>query len=244
MHRNIDKGRGYNERLFSGGLRRFLHLARFRWFKAELLKLGCPAKYVIELGCFDGKLLQFLPTDPVQYKGFDANWEGGLDLARKNHEGASNLSFVYAETAQEMRLSANERFDIAVALETLEHISPNDLPGYLQVIAQHLDGYFFESVPNEKGVVFLIKWVCKWLIGASPDKYSLPEIWYATIGRMSLIERREHKGFDYDLLLKEISEYFDVVSTVGMPFRVLPKFLSFGIGIVAVTKKSPSSSSE
>ena len=72
---------GYNQRLFSGGPRAWYHLARFRWIQAEVARRGCRTDSLLELGCFDGKLLDFIQPAPRRYVGFDANWEGGLDLA-------------------------------------------------------------------------------------------------------------------------------------------------------------------
>jgi hypothetical protein len=76
--KSIHEGFGYNERLFSGGVRAFFHLARFRWFQNELQRRGIMPRKVLELGCFDGKVLRFLPQPPQRYVGFDANWESGL----------------------------------------------------------------------------------------------------------------------------------------------------------------------
>ena len=57
-------GYGYNERLFSGGFRSKLHLARFRWLQSEIAKRKCRIDSVLELGCYDGKLIEFLPKKP------------------------------------------------------------------------------------------------------------------------------------------------------------------------------------
>jgi hypothetical protein len=75
-------GYGYNERLFSGGLRSKLHFARFQWFLSQVTKRNCSTESVLELGCFDRKLIDFLLKKPSRYVGFDANWEGRLDIAK------------------------------------------------------------------------------------------------------------------------------------------------------------------
>lgn len=57
----------YNKRLFSSGLRKCWHLARFYWLREQLSRnfgvslQGCS---VIELGCFDVKTLDYLPARP------------------------------------------------------------------------------------------------------------------------------------------------------------------------------------
>jgi hypothetical protein len=64
--KSVADGYGYNERLFSRGLRSKLHYARFNWFVAQLKKRKCSASSVLELGCFDGKLIDFLPGQPLR----------------------------------------------------------------------------------------------------------------------------------------------------------------------------------
>jgi len=230
------EGSGYNERLFSGGLRRKLHFARFHWLITEIQKRKCPTHSILELGCFDGKVIDFLPQKPSKYVGFDANWEGGLDIAKKKWSGAKNFFFFKASTPDEMNFKDQETFDICIAMETLEHVPPQMIDGYLKKIAQHLNGYFFVTVPNEKGIVFLLKWLVKRLLNYDAEPYSFSEIIHATLGRMDKVVRLEHKGFNYMLLIKEIGKYFEVIKVSGFPLGFLPHSLCFGIGIVAKSR--------
>ncbi|MDT8383277.1 MAG: class I SAM-dependent methyltransferase [Gammaproteobacteria bacterium] len=227
---------GYNERLFSGGFRSKLHLARFHWISREITKRQCPANSVLELGCFDGKLLEFLPKSPMKYLGYDANWEGGLDIAREKWRDTSKFTFLHASKPEEMSINANETYDIAVAMETLEHVTPDMVDGYLEKISKHLDGYFFVTVPNEKGLVFLVKWLAKKLWIGRADNYTSGEFVNALLGRMHLVSRHEHKGFDYQELLKGIEKHFDVIDVSSIPYGFMPNSLSFGIGVVAKSK--------
>ncbi|MEZ2354105.1 class I SAM-dependent methyltransferase, partial [Caballeronia sp. RCC_10] len=143
-------GYGYNERLFSGGVRGRFHLARFHWVSRELVRRRFAINSVLELGCFDGKLIEFLPAAPKKYVGYDANWEGGLDIAAKKWGGHANFTFYEATQPDQMTLAEDERSDVAVSMETLEHVPPHLVDGYLRKIAHHLDGYLFVTVPNEK----------------------------------------------------------------------------------------------
>jgi len=235
-----EDGYGYNERLFSGGLRSMLHYARFRWFLAKGKSLNCQIDSILELGCFDGKLLNFLPNKPSKYIGFDANWEGGLDIAKFKWANEPNYAFYKATSPEEMHLERNDIFSVAVAMETLEHVPPQMVDGYLRKISRHLNGFFFVSVPNEKGFLFLVKWMIKKVLSKDAKQYSISELVNATLGRMDKVARREHKGFDYDLLVKQIEQYFDVVDVSGHPFGFLHHSLCFGIGIVAKSKTSES----
>ena len=226
-------GSGYNERLFSGGLRRRLHLARFHWVADAIARLQIPLDSVFELGCFDGKLLDFLPAPPGSYLGVDAGWEQGLAAAQQFRAGQPSLRFARATVPDEIPVAAREKFTLAVAMETLEHLSPELCEAYLEKIARHLDGYLLVTVPNEIGPVFLSKWLIKKLFSRDNYNYSLRELVNATFGRSSRIARHKHKGFDYRVLLESIGQHFEIVEVSGHPAGFLPACLCFGIGIIA-----------
>ena len=76
------KSPDYNTRLFSGGLRRWIHISRFRWLSFVLRKFNLKYQNIVELGCFDARSLDYL-TGYDSYYGFDAGWEGGLNTAIK-----------------------------------------------------------------------------------------------------------------------------------------------------------------
>jgi 2-polyprenyl-3-methyl-5-hydroxy-6-metoxy-1,4-benzoquinol methylase len=228
---------GYNERLFKSGLRRYLHMARFRWLNRVTSQLGCKCDSVIELGCFDGKSIDYFCTKPTRYKGFDANWEGGLDLAKKKWKYEPNYSFVKSMTPYDMRYKDKEKYDVGVIMETLEHVPPEFVSPYLAKIAEHLDGYLFITIPNETGIVFLVKFILKRIFTKDKAKYSFPEIINAVLGRMEFVSRNEHKGFDYRVILGEVKKEYKLISVYGIPWRWLPLCISYSIGIVAETKK-------
>lgn len=232
MKRKVDTG--YNERLFSSGIRRRLHQVRFIWIHQRLLELRCPCARVLELGCFDGKVLDFFPSKPSYYVGYDADWEGALSLARERWKDHPHFHFRYCTTPDEMILG-DDRFELAIAMETLEHISEETVAGYLAKLAEVTDHYILITVPNEKGVVFFFKYLVKLLFG-EVEKHSLGEFVNATLGRMDRVKRGHHKGFDYERLTRLIAEYFDIVEVSGLPFAALPTALSFTIGIVARKK--------
>jgi 2-polyprenyl-3-methyl-5-hydroxy-6-metoxy-1,4-benzoquinol methylase len=231
--KNLRDGVGYNERLFAGGIRKRLHTARFSWVAAEIAKRRCSCTSVIELGCFDGKLIDFLPARPSRYVGFDANWEGGLDLALQRWGDCPQFSFQQAQSANEVSLPEDAVFDVAVVMETLEHVPPPAVSGYLSLLARHLDGYLFVTVPNEKGPIFLAKWLAKRCFGKDAERYTLAEAFNATVGRTHLVPRNEHKGFDYAALVEEIGRHFEVIAVAGHPLSFLPTSLCYGVGIVA-----------
>ena len=99
---------GYNERLFSPGIRGRLHAARFEWLAKKLLRLKCEYNTVLELGCFDGKVLDYLPNKPERYLGLDANWEGGLGIAAVKWKDQDNYVFKQCMTPDEMGIQGEQ----------------------------------------------------------------------------------------------------------------------------------------
>lgn len=230
-------GFGYNERLFSGGLRGWFHSARFHWVVQQISKHKCSTFSVLELGCFDGKLMDFLPALPSRYVGYDANWEKGLDLARKKYN-SNQFEFKMAKSAEDINLVNSEKFDLAVSMDTLEHIDDDDtVRGYLDRISKHLDGYFLITVPNEKGVIFAAKYLTKIILSKDAENYTLKEFFYAAMGYLDRVPRLQHKGFDYNRLIMMVEKHFDIVEVSGHPFSFLPPSLCFGVGIVTRSKK-------
>lgn len=228
----------YNERLFEKkGLRSYYHLARYRWIRSEIAKRSLTDYKCLEIGCFDGKLLDHLDAQPAEYVGIDANWENGLDLARARFGGRSDISLL--ETTDPASLDAYEKgyFDISVALETLEHMPDDILTGYLRQLARVTKDWLFVSVPIEIGPVFLAKHVGKSLRYGLGEQYTFREVIAATLGRSQDVARDQHKGFDYRKLAAEIGEYFDDVEVSGIPFAVGSPALSMTVGIVAKARR-------
>ena len=132
----------YNERLFgSSAIRRWHHEARFRWLSHTLRRLGCAPDSVVEVGCFDGKTIGFLPRVPSRYLGCDANWEGGVDLAREAWRGRAGIEFRECRSPGDIRLGG-ETFDAAICMDTLEHVPPDMLEAYVDL----------QNVTNEDAV--------------------------------------------------------------------------------------------
>lgn len=234
MKRKADTG--YNERLFSSGLRKRLHQARFLWIHEKLVALKGSGARVVELGCFDGKVIDYLPDPPDRYLGFDADWEGALSLARARWKDHPGYEFRFATTPDEIQLG-NERFDIAIVMETLEHV-PEPLVGpYLAKLAAATDRYLLVTAPNETGAVFFFKYLTKLFFG-EVERHSLSEFVNATLGRSDRIPRGHHKGFDYRWLILKIAEHFEIVEISALPFSWLPTSLSFTVGILARPKRA------
>lgn len=230
---------GYNERLFSGdALRRFYHLSRYRWLKARVAAdLPGPIR-MVELGCFDGKTLDWLPHPPECYVGLDANWEGGLDEGRRAFAGREEVTLIEAHSADALKAYADGAFNVAAALETLEHIPDDAMRDYLAELARVTDGFFYASVPNEMGPVFLGKFLVKHLAYGGSESYSAREVVAATLRQPHKVRRDQHKGFDYRALVRDVAEHFDVVRVEGIPFSSVPPAVSLTVGITARSRRS------
>lgn len=220
----------YNERLFSGGFRGWLHSGRFLWLRDIMNELAVRPEAVLELGCYDGRAIDYLPAKPRRYEGYDANVENGLGLAAVRWRNNPEYRFHLCHRAEEM--SVDGVFDTAIALETLEHIRDDLLDDYLAKISRHLKGYFFVTVPNERGAVFLARWSAKRLLTKDPHQYTRRDVVNHALCRIDRVSHEtSHKGFDYRKLLRQIDRHFEIVRVDGIPFG--PKPLAFNIGIVA-----------
>ena len=71
------------------------------------------------------------------------------------------------------------------------------------------------------------------------EKYTFIDYLNISLGKTNNVDRDNHKGFDYEHLIYDIRKYFTLVKVSGFSFtRLMPKFLSFGIGIIAKPKWS------
>ena len=213
-----------------------MHLARYKWIQRELEKLKVDFTSVFELGCFDGKLIDWLPEREFRYVGMDANWDGGLDIAWEKYADHPEYEFIESSTPEE--LPDKEKFDISVSMETLEHVNPAQLDAFLQRLANLTGQYCFVTVPNEIGPVFFAKNIVKMFMGSSRN-YSFKEFFYHCLGRTDCVSNPKggHKGFSYLQFIREFKEHFELVKTVGIPNSILPPYLNFGVGLIGRPKK-------
>jgi 2-polyprenyl-3-methyl-5-hydroxy-6-metoxy-1,4-benzoquinol methylase len=226
------ENKSYNERLFKGGVRKYFHEARFFWLRKKLRKLSVDHGSVVELGCHDGKLLKYLPFKPVYYAGYDANWEAGIDIAKIEWRDYPEYRFLHCNEPADFNPN-KEKYTVAVCMETIEHIPLRVVSDYLSRLKSAVTGYLFITVPNEKGLVFLLKYGVKKLFLKVDEPYSWKELYFAATGDLSKVKRNEygHKGFDYQALFPLISEHFEMMSVESIPFSFLPAWMNFSIGI-------------
>lgn len=226
--------KSYNERLFSGVVRKYAHEARFNWLNKKLLEYDVCYDLVIELGCFDGRSIQYFPEEPARYYGFDAGWEGGIYRAIEKYHDNPRFIFYISSSPADLAIPDGMKATLVIALETLEHIPPDILDEYLQKIYELMapNSYFIITVPNEKGIVFLSKFLVKALAYRDAHNISLREVYAATFGKTHLIKRDNHKGFDWECLLDQLKQYYKIVELQGVQIKKLSPKLNINIGIV------------
>lgn len=237
MSPTAESAPGYNERLFSRpGLRSYYHFARFQWVQKKVSDHLQSGQKMVELGCFDGKLLDYIDRFVNEYVGLDANWEKGLDQARVKFRGRPGVRFLETTDPAAFDEFPDNHFTAAAALETLEHVPPELMPRFLDQLARVTRGHLFVSVPNELGPVFLVKHVAKALVYGGGQHYSPREFFAALVRNSSAIERDDHKGFDYRDVIHHVGERFDILSIEGLPAVGFPPALSPTVAIFAKSK--------
>lgn len=215
----------YDARLFQKGLRKRIHESRFHWLRAETSNLSGS---VLELGCYNARSLDYLGFSPSEYLGLDADWEDGLVTARAKYP-----QYNFKKSSDPNDISGN--WDIAIALETLEHLPrPEILDTYLRKMAESAR-MLIATVPMEIGPLFSAKFLYKKFIHRYKSKYTFSEFVNQSLGRSHLVRQDNHQGFDYRKLVDLISKYYNIEKVEGVN-RGFPRLLNTQIGIVAKSK--------
>jgi hypothetical protein len=233
----------YNERLFGKGIYGQHHMRRFKWLKNTLTALCRPrlSISILELGCYDGKTLEWIPVHVDRYVGIDAGWNSGiidgkpcgLEAARVSFRNNTNYAFLQSNTPDGIA-TLSDTFDVGICMETFEHIDPAQLESYVAAYAKKVHDVLLVTVPNEKGLPLLGKAVGSWLLRKErASSYSMMELVAGVFGRMNRVPRSQHKGFDYAHLASLLKKYFPHVRIQGVSPGGLPPSLSFTVGIIA-----------
>jgi len=229
----------YNEN-FGAGLFGRHHTQRFKWLKKNIASMFSERSSisVLEVGCYDGKTLDFVPVDVHRYVGFDAGWGGGLDLAHQRFANRNNCKFHQSVEPSDIANTPG-RFDLIICMETFEHISPSKAGSYISAFAAKLEGFLLVTVPNEQGLPLLFKTVGANLLGKNRDSYGVSEFTNAFFGRMEHVPRSNHKGFDYTALANSIRGSLKHVQVESVSPTKFPERLSLTIGMIASHRPLP-----
>jgi 2-polyprenyl-6-hydroxyphenyl methylase/3-demethylubiquinone-9 3-methyltransferase len=111
---------------------------------------------ILDVGCGGGLLSEPLARLGAQVVGVDAS-QGNIEAARL-HAAAQGVAVDYRLGEPVAALASDERFDVVLALEVVEHVS--DVAAFLQTVARSLapGGLLFVSTINRtwKSFVFAI----------------------------------------------------------------------------------------
>lgn len=160
-----------------------------------------------------------------------------MNAAGNKYESNNNYRFKKCTTPTEMEsVLDGMTYDISICMETLEHIPPHDVDGYLRELSRATRQVVFITVPNEIGIIFLVRCLARAYLRDSGIGYSVREFLYQVCGLTNKVPRHDHKGFNYHKLIEEIENHFHIVRIEGIPVRFIHHSLNLTIGIVGIKK--------
>jgi 2-polyprenyl-3-methyl-5-hydroxy-6-metoxy-1,4-benzoquinol methylase len=229
---------GYAQRLLHGNwLRAWLHRRRFEWLVGELKRRRLMPVRMVEVGCNDGMLVDFLDAGGVaisNYLGFDVAPDV-LQAAQERYRARPEIVFRNATAAPVL----GSDYNVAACMETFEHLRSEEVEGWLDTLSRSLKGCLFVTAPVERGPNFLVKHFAQWALRLPAPRKSVSDVVNLTLGRTHRVVRDHHKGFDDRVLVRQIARYFDVEQVRGL-FCPRPLTLNFTIGIIARSRNSES----
>lgn len=222
----------------------FHHAQRFLWLKSQIAQLRRNRVSIIELGCGNARSLDYIPTVVDRYLGFDAGMRSGTVNGKPVGFQAALERFAHDKTVSLQRSvhpsdlhAVQEKFDLAIVMETFEYLGTTNLESYVSAIADklHLDGVLLATMPNERGLPLLTKTVGAKLSGIGRSTYTAAEFLNAVLGRMAHVPRMERgrKGFDYRAIARLVQRHFRYVRLVSIASLRLPLAFSPNIGLIA-----------
>lgn len=220
------------------------HAQRFRWLREKIASSGKTHVSILELGCNDATSLDYIPVAVDRYVGFDAGWQSGwrngiaygLEAARQRYAGIENIEICRSDDYQDIS-ALSGAFDFALVLETFEYLGPSAIERYISTIAGklRLGGQLVSTMPNEKGIVVLLKHLGSRMSGVRRSQYTGWELLQAVMGRTGNVPRapRGRKGFDYLQIAEIARKHFQYVRLEPVGPSFLPCCVSLNIGLVA-----------
>jgi SAM-dependent methyltransferase len=223
----------YAERIFEGGSRltRWSHRRRAR--AAGRILAGRRFERVVDVGGADGWYLRSLLGAGVAGRGTVLDIDPALlEQGRRRTAGDDRLEFVLNEPAA--LADRQGAFDLAVCMETLEHV-PDPGASLDEVVSLvRPGGAVLVSVPVEVGPSLLGKQLGRWFAdrrgGYGYERYRWPELLRAgllwDLRGIDRVNLHSHKGFDYRSLRRVLGSRVALERTRWSPVQVLGPVLA------------------
>ncbi|MFT6820073.1 MAG: SAM-dependent methyltransferase [Myxococcota bacterium] len=211
-----------HEQSYQGlSLRAQVHRSRLKMIEQLFEQMSPPQSgKMADFGCSDAYILSILQEQVFQGKdwdfcGFD-HAESSLTAGRKRGLARTELNAV---DITKRLTEYDQKFDITMCLETLEHTS-NAHEGLLTLHqVTRPGGTIFVSIPNETGIQGLVKLLARPLYGRNPHgdffegQSRRRYVWHLLTGRRIDVFRGErpdgwgpHLGFDHRVFEKFMQE--------------------------------------
>jgi len=208
----------------------FLHQQRFRALAREVRAISLPRPIrVLDLGAGPAKAFEVLDRiASIDYTGIDTNINF-FQFATSRYGQANNFRMFNASFLDETFLASLGHFDLAFALETMEHIGPCAAESLARTMINLGVEKFICSVPIETGPPVALKNIGSLLCGYGRHiEYSFADTWWAALGRLDKVRAHDggHRGFDWRELSSMLSIYYPRKKASLLPFSHLPAWLN------------------
>jgi SAM-dependent methyltransferase len=190
--------------------------------------------HILDIGCGTAKLYGLLDERfPIDYLGCEIDTES-IEAARSRYTKRPNFKLANQSiTSGDVSLC---KYDVIVALETLEHIPEHDVVRLVESIAMARPKLFICSVPVEVGPTVWLKNVGAWLCRYPRYKeYTWGQTFWAGCYQLDKlpIHQTGHMGFDWRWLAQTIRHNMKIREFRRFPIHWLPAPVSSSVFIVA-----------
>lgn len=236
---NILKSGTYaSKQIFSScNILRWSHQARFK--KGHAIVSLFKAKTIMDYGCGDGTFLYFVDKLFDLKVGMELDPKDVANLS-KRFENLPGYQFIHVNDP------AEQKFDLVTCFEVLEHCTDENIDKILGTILKghcKKDGHLIISVPKETGLTMIGKQFVRKILAYRKtgtyefsEWYTLKEFFQMLLASESTQIKRNfyeievqgnkyttcgHKGFNWKLLKRKISNHF-VIEKVEFSPQILP----------------------
>jgi 2-polyprenyl-3-methyl-5-hydroxy-6-metoxy-1,4-benzoquinol methylase len=223
----------YAERIFEGGSRLTRWSHRRRGQTASRLLGNRRFEHAVDVGGADGWFLRSLLDAGLVAHGTVLDIDPALlDQGRAATGTDDRLDFVLNEAASVAALRGT--FDLAVCMETLEHV-PDPAASLDEVVSLlRPGGALLVTVPVEVGPALLGKQLGRWFANRRGtygyERYAWPELLRAgVLWDARAVDRgnlHSHKGFDYRAVRRAVEDRVTIERTRWSPVQVVGPLLA------------------